>query len=126
MTRRNSNSSKGISASTQVGCVPTGCQIVGLDPSVLRVKVLLIFYLRSANAWSRFLLANVIFPNEPITFSYVEPRIPEMYFNPDRFLRQFPLLRKLKSHDSFQSHYPRVKYIVRDRRRLSPSGWGGL
>jgi hypothetical protein len=56
MTRRNSSSSKALSAFTQRGvCVLTGCEIVGLDPSVLQLEVLLVFYLRSANASGRFL-----------------------------------------------------------------------
>src|SRR4029077_16265074 len=37
-------------------------------------------------------------------------------FNPDRYMRRLQRPRLLKSHESFQPHYPRVLYIVRDPR----------
>jgi hypothetical protein len=66
-------------------------------------------------------LGNLIYQDDPVTFSNIESRISEIYFNRDRFLRQLPRPRMLKSHESFQPHYPRVIYIVRDLRDVAVS-----
>lgn len=81
----------------------------------------LVSYPRSGNTWLRFLLGNLIDPENPVTFSNIETRIPEIYFNRDRFLRRLCRPRMLKSHESFQPHYPRVIYVVRDPRDVAVS-----
>ncbi len=103
-------------ALAQAGRVLTGGQIAGRGLTVFPDDVFLVSYPRSGNTWARFLLGNLIYQNDPVTFSNVESRIPEIYFNPDRVLRQLPRPRMLKSHECFQPHYPRVIYIVRDPR----------
>ena len=99
----------------------TGRQIAGRGLTVFADDVFLVSYPRSGNTWTRFLLGNLIYQNEAITFSNIESRIPEIYFNRDRFLRQLPRPRMLKSHECFQPHYPRVIYIVRDPRDVAVS-----
>ena len=108
-------------ALAQVGRVLTGRQIAGRGLTVFPDDVFLVSYPRSGNTWTRFLLGNLIYQNEPVTFSNIESRIPEIYFNRDRFLRQLPRPRMLKSHECFQPHYPRVIYIVRDPRDVAIS-----
>jgi hypothetical protein len=108
-------------ALAQAGRVLTGRQIAGRGLTVFPDDVFLVSYPRSGNTWTRFLLGNLIYQDAAITFSNIESRIPEIYFNRDRFLRQLPRPRMLKSHESFQPHYPRVIYIVRDPRDVAVS-----
>jgi hypothetical protein len=108
-------------ALAQAGRVLSGRQIAGRGLTVFPDDVFLVSYPRSGNTWTRFLLGNLIYQDAAVTFSNIESRIPEIYFNRDRFLRQLPRPRMLKSHESFQPHYPRVIYIVRDPRDVAVS-----
>lgn len=108
-------------AFAQVGRVLTGRQIAGRAVTVFPDDVFLVSYPRSGNTWTRFLLGNLLWQNDPVTFLNIESRIPEIYFNPDRFMRALERPRVLKSHECFQPHYPRVIYIVRDPRDVAIS-----
>ncbi|MGA9508856.1 MAG: sulfotransferase domain-containing protein [Candidatus Sulfotelmatobacter sp.] len=108
-------------ALAQAGRVLTGRQIAGRGLTVFPDDIFLVSYPRSGNTWTRFLLGNLIYQNDSVTFSNIESRIPEIYFNRDRFLRQLPRPRMLKSHECFQPHYARVIYIVRDPRDVAVS-----
>jgi hypothetical protein len=108
-------------ALAQAGRVLTGRQIAGRGLTVFPDDIFLVSYPRSGNTWTRFLLGNLISPHDPVKFSNIESLIPEIYFNCDRFLRQLPRPRMLKSHESFQPHYPRVIYLVRDPRDVAVS-----
>jgi estrone sulfotransferase len=100
----------------QAGRVLTGRQLAGRGVTVFPDDIFLVSYPRSGNTWARFLLGNLIDQDNPVSFSNIESRIPEIYFNRDRVLQQLPRPRMLKSHECFQPHYPRVIYIVRDPR----------
>jgi len=39
-------------------------------------------YPRSGNTWTRFLLGNLIYQDEPITFANVERRLPQFTYFP--------------------------------------------
>src|SRR6266536_2973223 len=108
-------------ALVQAGRLITGRHPAGRGVTVFPDDVFLVSYPRSGNTWTRFLLGNLIEQNEPVTFLNVESRIPEIYFNQDRVLRQLPRPRMLKSHECFQPHYPRVLYLVRDPRDVAIS-----
>jgi hypothetical protein len=110
-----------LDALAQAARVLTGRQIAGRGLTVFPDDIFLVSYPRSGNTWTRFLLGNLISPDDPVTFSNIESLIPEIYFNRDRFLRQLPRPRMLKSHEPFQPHYPRVIYIVRDPRDVAVS-----
>lgn len=110
-----------LGAMAQTGRVLTGRQIAGRGVTVFPDDVFLVSYPRSGNTWTRFLLGNLLYPNSPVTFSNIESRLPEIYFNPDRFMRHLRRPRLLKSHECFQPHYPRVIYIVRDPRDVAVS-----
>lgn len=110
-----------LGALAQAGRVLTGRQVAGRGLTVFPDDVFLVSYPRSGNTWTRFLLGNLIYQDSPVTFSNIESRIPEIYFNRDRFLRQLPRPRMLKSHECFQPDYPSVIYIVRDPRDVAVS-----
>jgi hypothetical protein len=121
MQSRNSSTGKLLSALAQAKRVLTGQQLAGRGVTVFPDDVFIVSYPRSGNTWTRFLLGNLIYSDDPVTFSNIESRIPEIYFNTDRFLRQLPRPRVLKSHECFQPHYPRIIYIVRDPRDVAIS-----
>ena len=98
-----------------------GRQVAGRNLTVFEDDVFLTSYPRSGNTWTRFLIGNLIYQDQPVTFSNIESRIPEIYFNSDRQMRSLPRPRILKSHEAFQPHYPRVIYIVRDPRDVAVS-----
>jgi hypothetical protein len=110
-----------LGALSQAGRVLTGRQLAGRGVTVYPDDVFLVSYPRSGNTWTRFLLGNLLYPDAPVTFSNIESRIPEIYFNGDRVLRALPRPRMLKSHESFQPHYPNVIYVVRDPRDVAIS-----
>jgi len=76
----------------------------------------LVSFPRSGNTWTRFLVCNLINPDDPVNFAQLESRIPEIYDVTDRALRAFPRPRIIKSHESFDPRYKKVIYIVRDPR----------
>jgi estrone sulfotransferase len=108
-------------ALAQASLALTRRQIAGRGLTVFSDDVFLVSYPRSGNTWTRFLLGNLIYQNDPITFSNIESRIPEIYFNRDRVLRQLQRPRMLKSHECFPPQCPRVIYIVRDPRDVAVS-----
>jgi Sulfotransferase domain len=76
----------------------------------------LVSYPKSGNTWARFLLANLIYGHERVSFANLEGRIPDVYKNTQKELRRVPRPRILKSHEYFDPRYKKVIYIVRDPR----------
>lgn len=64
----------------------------------------------------RFLVGNLVFAEDPVTFANVEQRVPSVYGMPNRQLRRLPRPRYLKTHEAFCADYRRVIYVVRDPR----------
>lgn len=93
-----------------------GKKTAGRFLTVFPDDVFLVSYPRSGNTWTRFLIGNFVYQDEPVTFTNVESRIPEIYLSPDRVLRRLPRPRMLKSHECFDPRYKRIIYIVRDPR----------
>jgi Sulfotransferase domain len=121
MSKQPDKVQQALGALAQAGRVLTGRQLAGRGVTVYPDDVFLVSYPRSGNTWTRFLLGNLIHQDAPVTFSNIESQIPEIYFNPDRFMRALPRPRMLKSHECFQPQYPRVIYIVRDPRDVAIS-----
>lgn len=121
MSKPHDKVERALGAVARVGRILTGRQLAGRGVTVFPDDVFLVSYPRSGNTWTRFLLGNLIYRDEPVTFSNIESRLPEIYFNPDRRLRALPRPRMLKSHECFQPHYPHVIYIVRDPRDVAIS-----
>ena len=93
----------------------------GRDVDVMPGDVFIVSYPKSGNTWTRFLLGNLIYTDEPTTFANVEDRLPSLYLYSNRKLRKLP--RILKSHDCFDPRYKRVIYIVRDPRDVLVSAY---
>jgi hypothetical protein len=93
----------------------------GRDVNVQPGDVFIVSYPKSGNTWTRFLLGNLIYEDEPITFANVEDRLPSLYLYSNRKLRNLP--RILKSHDCFDPRYRTVIYVVRDPRDVLVSAY---
>ena len=53
----------------------------------------IVSYPKSGNTWTRFLLGNLIYQDEPVTFANIEYRIPSVYIFSDRQLHRLPRRR---------------------------------
>lgn len=93
----------------------------GRQMTVLADDLFIVSYPKSGNTWTRFLLGNLIYQDEPVTFRNVESRIPSIYIFSDRQLLRLP--RIFKSHDCFDPRYRKVIYIVRDPRDVTVSAY---
>ncbi len=78
--------------------------------------IFLVSFPKSGNTWTRFLLANLRFPNEPATWENINRLIPDPTGTAKRDFDRMPRPRIIKSHECFDPRYPRVIYIVRDPR----------
>lgn len=99
---------------------------LGKNPAGRRLTVFpddvfIVSYPRSGNTWIRFLVGNLLDPDDPVTFANIESRVPEIYFFSDQQLLALARPRILKSHEYFDPRYKRTIYVVRDPRDVAVS-----
>ena len=100
--------------------------LLGLDHAgrhftVFPDDTFLVSYPKSGNTWVRFLLANLIHPNETVGFANINRLMPAPGISSRRFLRNLPRPRILKSHETFDVRFRKVIYLVRDPRDVAVS-----
>ena len=78
-------------------------------------------YPRSGNTWTRFLVANLAYPGENVTFDNIERLIPDTSSQSNRALKRTPRPRIIKTHQYFDHRYRKMIYIVRDPRDVALS-----
>lgn len=100
-----------------------GRSVAGRNVIVFDDDVLLVSFPKSGNTWARFLIANLVYPNEQIGFANIERKIPGIYSNSQAAMLQMPRPRILKSHEAFDPRYKKVIYIVRDPRDTAVSSY---
>jgi hypothetical protein len=83
--------------------------------------VFLVSYPKSGNTWSRFLVANLMHPDQPADFATLHKLVPDPFGSTKRIFDRLPRPRVIKSHECFDPRYPRVIYIVRDPRDVAVS-----
>jgi hypothetical protein len=82
---------------------------------------MIVSYPRSGNTWTRFLVANLLHPDQAVSFANIEHLIPDAAAISSRALKRVPRPRVIKCHEYFDHRYPRVIYIVRDPRDVALS-----
>jgi hypothetical protein len=93
----------------------------GKYPPGRRVKVFpddlfLVSYPKSGNTWTRFLVANLVYPERNPDFANINILLPDVEGMFKRDLDRLSRPRILKSHQYFDPRFPKVIYIVRDPR----------
>src|ERR1700691_1065530 len=83
--------------------------------------VFVVSYPRSGNTWTRFLIANLMYPRENVSFANIERLIPDTSSQSNRALKRTPRPRIIKTHEYFDHRYPKTIYIVRDPRDVALS-----
>src|SRR6202041_3032246 len=100
--------------------------VLGLDRAgrhftVFPDDTFLVSYPKSGNTWVRFLLANLMYPNETVGFANINRLLPAPGVLSKRFLRSLPRPRVMKSHETFDVRFRKVIYLVRDPRDVAVS-----
>jgi Sulfotransferase domain len=100
--------------------------LLGTDHAERNLRVypddtFLVSYPRSGNTWTRFLVANFVFPNENVSFLNIEKLVPDTSSQSNRALKRTPRPRIIKTHQYFDHRYPKTIYIVRDPRDVALS-----
>lgn len=85
---------------------------------ILPDDIFLVSFPKSGNTWTRFLLANLRFPDQPATWANIDRLIPDPTGTTKKDFDRMPRPRIIKSHECFDPRYPRVVYIVRDPRNV--------
>jgi hypothetical protein len=93
----------------------------GNSLTVFGDDVFIASYPKSGNTWTRFLVANLIHPQEPVTFLNIDHVVPDPEWQSRNFLKNCPRPRVIKSHHPFDPRYKRVVCIVRDPRDVALS-----
>lgn len=99
----------------------TGTDIAGRNFAVYPDDTLLVSYPRSGNTWSRFLIANLLYPTVDVDFTNIERLVPDTTTQSSRALKHVPRPRVIKSHEYFDHRYQRTIYVVRDPRDVALS-----
>jgi hypothetical protein len=100
--------------------------ILGTDKAERNFKVyaddtFVVSYPRSGNTWTRFLIANLVYPDKNVSFTNIEQLIPDTSSQSNRALKATPRPRIIKTHEYFDHRYKKVIYIVRDPRDVALS-----
>lgn len=93
-----------------------GIDHVGRNFGVYPDDTFIISYPKSGSTWTRFLIANLVHPEETVTFANLDRVLPSTVVASRRQLKRTSRPRFLKSHNYYDHRYQRVVYVVRDPR----------
>lgn len=105
------------------GRVFLGLHAPGRNLKVFPDDIFLVSYPKSGNTWTRFLIANLVYPEKNPDFANINDLIPDPEAMAKRDLERARRPRILKSHQYFDPRYPKVIYIVRDPRDVVLSAY---
>src|SRR5467141_4482966 len=89
-----------------------GRDIAGRTLAVRPDDTFVVSYPRSGNTWTRFLIANLLHPNQNVSFTNIEKLIPDTASQSNRALKATPRPRIIKTHQYFDHRYGKIIYIV--------------
>jgi hypothetical protein len=98
-----------------------GLQRPGRNLVILPDDVFIVSYPKSGNTWARFLLANLVHPEQPANFANINRLVPDPHAATKRYFEHMPRPRIIKNHECFDPRFPRAIYIVRDPRDVAIS-----
>jgi hypothetical protein len=98
-------------------------EVLGQNPpgrrfTIFEDDVFITSYPKSGNTWIRFLIANLIHPEGPVTFLNIGHILPDPEWQSRNILKRCPRPRVIKSHHPFDPRYKKVVFIVRDPRDI--------
>jgi hypothetical protein len=93
----------------------------GRNLEVFPDDVFILSFPKSGNTWTRFLIANLVYPETPADFSNINRLTPDPEALSKREMARMPRPRIIKSHQYFDPRYKRVIYVVRDPRDVALS-----
>src|SRR5215475_9391593 len=93
-----------------------GQDLAGRSFAVYPDDTFLVSYPRSGNTWTRFLIANLRYPNRQVSFTTLDEFIPDACSQTKASLKRSQRPRLIKTHEYFDPRYKKVIYIVRDPR----------
>jgi len=96
-----------------------GKDIAGRQIAVRPDDTFIVSYPRSGNTWTRFLIANLLYADRPVTFANIEELIPDAEAQSSRYMKRVRSPRVIKSHEYFDHRYPKVLYVTRDPRDVA-------
>jgi hypothetical protein len=100
-----------------------GTDRAGRSLTVFEDDTFIVSFPRSGNTWTRFLVANLVRPQEPVTFANIERVVPDIHAHSKRYLKSVQRPRILKSHEYFDPRYKKLIYILRDPRDVAVSSY---
>jgi hypothetical protein len=83
--------------------------------------ILLASYSQSGNTWLRFLIANLVHPDQAVDLGNLHQLVLDPDVSVKRDFDRAPRPRIVKTHGSFDPRYRRVIYMVRDPRDVAHS-----
>jgi hypothetical protein len=101
--------------------VALGLHQPGRNLRVFPDDIFIVSFPKSGNTWTRFLIANLVYPEANPDFSNINVIIPDPEALTKRRLNALSRPRIIKSHQYFDPRYNKVIYIVRDPRDVALS-----
>ena len=80
----------------------------GRNLAVFPGDVFIVSYPKSGNTWTRFLVANLLHPEEPANFANINRIIPDPEALSKRELERMPRPRYIKIHQYFDPRYKKI------------------
>jgi hypothetical protein len=98
-----------------------GLHSPGRDLDVFPDDIFLVSYPKSGNTWTRFLIANLAYPEKNPDFTNINQLVPDPEALSKRHLATLPRPRILKTHQYYHPLYQNILFIVRDPRDVAVS-----